>query len=467
MNLQRLACTLFMMTTMVLAGCGGGGGGSMPRMTETPTPTPETPTPTPETPTPTPDDGSMMDDDMMMGGGTGPGTSACAIGPVAGSGCSHEGGGSSFTFTINDDGTACIGGICSGRSITINNFSAMKNADGTWEITALPGQTPADDMMADMSGSSFMFPSDSSLSTGVGTAIAKAAGNAPIPGSVTQSSDGTNAVSDDRVGVDVTFENGQLMYDVSYDGRSIVSTGRGQAVEDVELILDRPKGTELFERVEEENGVEFYRSLRANEAETGSVAGDLWVDVYTDYEGENDTDYLAGGIWVFAPDDATSLADYEFGAFVDGNDPFTSTAIMPLTGTATYEGEATGVYSDQIIGRNYFFDALASLTANFGTNSGLGTIDGRIHTFEEGGEPVEGNPVLTLGTANITNTNHGFFNSSTTMTFDGDDYTGKWGGQFYSNGESDGKPGSVAGTFGGATADDNYSFLGVFGAYKE
>ena len=59
MNLQRLVCTLFMMTAMALAGCGGGGGGgSMPRMTETPTPTP--------------DDGSMMDDDMMMGGGTGP-----------------------------------------------------------------------------------------------------------------------------------------------------------------------------------------------------------------------------------------------------------------------------------------------------------------------------------------------------------------------------------------------------------
>ena len=55
MNLQRLACTLFMMTTMALAGCGGGGGGgggAMTGMMETPTPTPETPTPTPETPTP-------------------------------------------------------------------------------------------------------------------------------------------------------------------------------------------------------------------------------------------------------------------------------------------------------------------------------------------------------------------------------------------------------------------------------
>ena len=207
--------------------------------------------------------------------------------------------------------------------------------------------------------------------------------------------------------------------------------------------------------------------MRAGEAEAGSVAGDLWVDVYTDYEGENDTDYLAGGIWVFAPDTATSLADYEFGAFVDGNDPFTSTNVMPLTDTATYEGDATGVYSDRTAGRNYFVDALASLTANFGTNSGLGTISGTIHTIEEDGVPITGNPVVTLGAANLTNANHGFFNGNTSMTFDGDTYTGKWGGQFYGNGESDGQPGSVAGTFGGATANDDYSFVGVFGAYKQ
>ena len=325
-------------------------------------------------------------------------------------------------------------------------------------------------MMAGTSNSGFAVPNDASLTTGLSNAIARAARNAPVAGSVTQSSDGTNAVSDDTVGVTVTSQNSQLMYDVSYNGTSIVSTGRGQAAPDVELILDRPKGTELFERIQttDWNGIEFYRSLRANEAEAGSVAGDLWVDIYTDYEGENDTDYLAGGIWVFAPDTATNLTDYEFGAFVDGNDPFTSANVMPLTGTATYEGDATGVYSDRTVGRNYFFDALASLTADFDANSGLGTIGGTLHTFEEGGAPVAGNPVLTLGTADITNANHGFFNANTSMTFDGDAYTGKWGGQFYGNGAStNDAPGSVAGTFGGATADDNYSFVGAFGAYKQ
>ena len=414
-----------------------------------------------------------MPDDMMSGG-PGPGTSACAIGPVAGNGCTHEGGGSSFTFTINDDGSACRGGICSGKSLTINNFSARKNEDGTWEITALPGQTPADDMMASTPSSGFGLLNDASITTGLSNAIAQAAVNEPVAGSITQSSDGTNAVSDDRVGVDVTFENGQLMYDVSYDGRSIVSTGRGQAAEDAELILDQPKGTELFERIQ--NGVEFYRSLRANEAETGSVAGDLWVDVYTDYEGENDTDYLAGGIWVFAPDDATSLADYEFGAFGDGNDPFAQSALPALTGTATYHGEATGVNSNMEEGRNWFFDATATLTANFdGGANNLGTIEGSIHDFEIYGvrelgddfDVQEVDATVNLHTANIGDTEAGFFTGNTSLIGDDDIGTGKWGGGFFGTGESDGKPGSVGGTFGGATSSGDQSFLGIFGAHKQ
>ena len=326
-------------------------------------------------------------------------------------------------------------------------------------------QPPTQQPPATTFGSSFMVPGDVSNTTGISDSIARAARNEPIAGSVTQSSDGTNAVSDDTVSVNVTSQNGQLGYDVSYDGTSIVSTGRGQAATDVELILDRPKGTELFERGQ--NSVEFYRSLRANEAEAGSVAGDVWVDVYTDYESTDDTDYLAGGIWVFAPDTATSLADYEFGAFVDGNDPFTTANVMPLTGTATYNGQATGVYSTTEEGRNYFFDALATLTANFGDGNALGTISGRIHDATVDGQSI-GVPEVTLGTASLGSTNSGFFTGNISYTdLDNTAFTGKWGGQFYGNGASDGKPGSVAGTFGAATTDKSESFLGVFGAYKQ
>jgi hypothetical protein len=177
----------------------------------------------------------------------------------------------------------------------------------------------------------------------------------------------------------------------------------------------------------------------------------------------DDPDYLVGGIWVYAPDGASGPEDYEFGAFVDGNDPFTAANLDGLTGTAEYAGEATGVYTDATEDRNYFFDADVSLTANF--DDADEEISGTISGFEVDGDPVEGDPMLMLETAGIEITN--FFTGDTSMTFDGDDFTGKWGGQFYGNGANAADhPGSVAGTFGGATVDGDKAFLGVFGAHR-
>ena len=49
-------------------------------------------------------------------------------------------------------------------------------------------------------------------------------------------------------------------------------------------------------------------------------------------------------------------------------------------------------------------------------------------------------------------------------------FSGKWGGQFYGDGmAATDHPGSVAGTFGATATDSDgsYSFIGVFGAYRE
>ena len=306
----------------------------------------------------------------------------------------------------------------------------------------------------------------------------KAAKNEPVSGSVTQSSDngGSGSVSVDVVKVALSGNpTSGLRYDVDYNGQRVVTTERGSSTEGVEGRYDQPKGTELWERRSREgwHGIEFYRSLRGTdlqEANGDSVpAGDLWVDVYTDYEGEGDTDYLAGGIWVFAPDDATSVGDYEFGAFGDGNDPFTQSNLAGLTGTVTYSGEATAVYSVVATGRNYFPDATASLTASFGDGTDLGTIEGRIHDITGDG-PASGydGVVVNLGRANIGGANSGFFTGDTSTTGADSAFTGKWGGQFFGNGAAAATPpGSVGGTFGGATADGGQSFVGVFGAYRD
>ena len=177
----------------------------------------------------------------------------------------------------------------------------------------------------------------------------------------------------------------------------------------------------------------------------------------------DDTDYLVGGIWVYAPDGASGPEDYEFGAFADGNDPFTAANLDGLTGTAEYAGGATGVYTDSTTDRNSFFYADVDLTASFDTDTISGMISDIYDAADD--ELVEGNPSLMLGTADIQSTN--FFSGDTSMTFDGDKFAGKWGGQFYGNGDTTDHPGSVGGTFGGATAEGDKAFLGAFGAYRQ
>ena len=184
---------------------------------------------------------------------------------------------------------------------------------------------------------------------------------------------------------------------------------------------------------------------------------------------DDDADYLAGGIWVYVPGNDEADNNYAFGAFVDGNDPFTQSNLAAVESTATYEGEATGIYTSA--DENIFFDAEASLTADFGDGIDLGTISGTIDGFESDDGSILESPTLTLETADIGNTDSGFFTGDTAVTVAGEDYTGKWGGQFYGNPESgatgdDAQPGSVAGTFGGAIADGSKSFIGIFGASK-
>ena len=183
-----------------------------------------------------------------------------------------------------------------------------------------------------------------------------------------------------------------------------------------------------------------------------------------------DADYLVGGIWMRVPEGATSVADYEFGAFMDGSDPFTQANLAGLTGTATYAGDARAVYSHEASNRNYVVDGDVELTADFGNDSSLGSISGTVSSFTgEGPEPgwYEGGSVV-LGDAQIGNANSGFFTGDTsTRSSDPADpvLTGKWGGRFYGNGAAGVHPGAVAGTFGGATTGQSY--VGIYGALRQ
>ena len=309
----------------------------------------------------------------------------------------------------------------------------------------------------------------------VQVARTKAARAEPIGGSVTQSSDtDTDGVTRDMVTVEVTDEDddGVPEIRVSFNGDDdVVDTEEAMARMNVDRVHGQPIGTHYFERVDggDYHAVEFYRSLDVGDLTendgTDVPAGDLWVDVYTDFDGDDITEdnYLAGGIWVYIPDDGDE-GDYEFGAFADGAAPYPGAKIAGLAGTAQYDGNATGVYSDGR--RNEFFDASVELTADFGADS----ISGRIYDVEVDDERVAGNPRLMLGSATLT-AGSNFFTGDTTMEFEDEDYTGKWGGQFYNDPDTgtagNDTPGAVAGTFGGANEDEDKSFVGVFGAYNE
>ena len=93
-------------------------------------------------------------------------------------------------------------------------------------------------------------------------------------------------------------------------------------------------------------------------------------------------------------------------------------------------------------------------------------IGGSVTGIEVDAERLSGS--VTLGTANIGSSNSGFFEGRLNGTVEGIDYSGRWGGQFFGNSETDGTaPGSVGGTLGATSDDRNNSFVGVFGAYKQ
>ena len=179
--------------------------------------------------------------------------------------------------------------------------------------------------------------------------------------------------------------------------------------------------------------------------------------------------YLAHGTWTYVPDDARSFDDYEYGAFIDGDDPFEQSNLAGLTGTATYVGEdgAQGIYANAAKQANQPFNADVTLMASFGYGDDLGWIWGNINDIIIDGIALSGNPQISLRNTPIGSTHSGFFSGDTRMSFGVTTLTGKWGGQFYGNEISDADtPAAVAGTFGVANVAGGESFLGVFGAQE-
>ena len=208
-----------------------------------------------------------------------------------------------------------------------------------------------------------------------------------------------------------------------------------------------------------------------------STSWHQYVDLFSDIENNEDSDYLVLGYWLNERKERRSTrSNYTWLVAASGNDPFESSNVAGLTGTATYEGPATGLYMLKANAAAEpeldYFNAKANLTADFGDATALGSVSGRItEGMTEEGDAL---PEVTLGSANIIPNSSdagrgGNYSGDTSgMTDAGVAFSGKWGGKFYSNGASaTDHPGAVAGTFGAKTADDLQAIIGAFGAYKQ
>ena len=190
---------------------------------------------------------------------------------------------------------------------------------------------------------------------------------------------------------------------------------------------------------------------------------------------------------------------YAFGAFADGGaaigDTDEPSTVASVTGEATYEGKAAGVHSRAKEVK--FFHGDATLNADFGDGTEIGTITGMIHNIMSGGERVSDNIELRVAdpgaadpASNIVD--GGAFSGRARMHDTGENdssgediyrYTGSWTGNFYNHMaddadtddvmENERAPGSVAGTFSVARADaaatedmdETESYVGAFGAH--
>ena len=214
-----------------------------------------------------------------------------------------------------------------------------------------------------------------------------------------------------------------------------------------------------------------------------------------------DTSYLTLGFWIDADNSGDEGLTPDFGAFAGGGSAVTGDIenVVKGTGTATYKGVATGVYTQ---GSSVdYFQGDAELDVDFGDADANGTIKGTIDNITAGGVSksdiikLSGPLANTAITETATITDQAAFSgvahmgagttkdNITTYTYDG-----SWSGSFYNAGkepdpdpnvdEIDVAPLSVAGTFG-VTGTDNMgtkddtsddvttSYVGAFGAHKQ
>lgn len=328
--------------------------------------------------------------------------------------------------------------------------------------------------------------------------IAAAAGTAPVLNTVTlndQNADhedyrlltGVHQVSGSTNNAGTAIANGNVT------GRLGLFVEKDKSGVDYTLKVGSGKGEDvalLNGRVQDTIG-----GPENSAASPTDLDGDLIVNAATTYE-EGKEDYMSYGVWVYIPDetDRESLNGdpYQFGVFAHGNAPSLAESgdfaiFQALTGTATYNGTATGLYTNTATNQTGLYDADATLAADFGSISGNagqgGNITGTLTNSRIDGVAISGGTIILQGlsTWGTGATGNGAGNmdalDNTTPMFTGsaimvkgtNQLNGNWGGVMYGDvGSSAARPKmptGVAGTFG--VSGGTEAIIGAFGAEKQ
>ena len=288
------------------------------------------------------------------------------------------------------------------------------------------------------------------------------AGSLPTFGSVSQSAtrDGATGVSTDRAST-------------SFDGTTLEIQVARQRGNDIDLNTDEDLVYAfLYDRTpipgHDRAGGGFIADYKPSET-TVAYAAVSWLN-------SDPMDYLAGGYWLHATGDirGASFTIDAGGAFVDG--PEISLAArprMPTLGSATYRGDAEGLYAVEYGSEIPAYRGQEELgvwggdlrlTANFAARSIGGCIGCDVGIWVNG---IASDYRARLGTVPVDS--RGTFRGSTVrlehpqLSFTRN--AGNWGGMFSNRLDASGDPRLVAGTVGGdatSAGGSNVVFVGAW-----
>lgn len=280
----------------------------------------------------------------------------------------------------------------------------------------------------------------------------------------------------DSVNVEITGDPGAPMYKLTYQpdaGASAVTVFDFNAGAEAQREADTQFDATYDYLASRSLNLQYLADGRGIDIDGDSNDdGRFGAVVYSTYNAMNDTDYFAGGFWLYAPDGG----DIVVGTFSDGTPQFTN--IAGLTGTATYRGSAVGIISlgdpDSDVGRLlrlYEIDSDIELNATFGATPKISGALRNIVQSEAPDNNVYQIEDIMLAEADIQN--DGTFTAplagvsyTTTQSGVSAPLEGSWGGRFYGN-NADFVGGSVVGggDSDGGTAYPNNLFM-VYTAEK-